>query len=88
MTIVYTSQFKRDFKKLQKQNKDIAKLKSLIEKLLDSPPLRPEYRDHPLISNYTGYRECHIAPDWLLIYKKTSDKLILVRTGSHSDLFK
>ena len=87
MKIVYTSQFKRDYKRVGKQNKDTAKLESLITRLLDPTPLEPEYRDHPLISNWKGYRECHIGFDWLLIYKKTSQKLILIRTGSHSELF-
>ena len=88
MKIVYTSQFKRDFKKARKQNKDIEKLRIAINRLLSGETLDSSYRDHPLISNLKGYRECHVTPDWLLIYKLTSEELLLVRVGSHSELFK
>ncbi len=88
MKIKYTSQFKKDYKRIQKQNKDIGKLKTLIEKLSLKETLDVQYQDHPLSGKWKNYRECHIAPDWLLIYKITSDTLILVRTGSHSELFK
>lgn len=88
MKIKYTSQFKKDYKKIQKQQKDIDKLKVLIEKLSQKQILDELYLDHPLSGKWKTYRECHIAPDWLLIYKITSDTLILVRTGSHANLFK
>lgn len=88
MNIQYTTQFKKDYKKVQKQNKDIEKLKLLIEKLLIETKLEEQYKDHNLTGKWNNYRECHITPDWLLIYKKTADTLILVRTGSHSELFK
>ena len=88
MNIQYTTQFKKDYKKVQKQGKDIEKLKVLIEKLLNQTILDEQYKDHNLTGKWNNYRECHITPDWLLIYKKTTESLILVRTGSHSKLFK
>ena len=88
MTIYYTSQFKRDYKKIKKQNKDLKKLKTIIEKLASGEKLEPKYRDHQLIGEFKDYRDCHIEPDWLIIYKKTSDTIIFERTGSHSELFK
>jgi mRNA interferase YafQ len=87
LNIQYTSQFKKDYKKVQKQNKDSEKLKLVIEKLLSETTLEDQYKDHNLTGKWKNYRECHISPDWLLIYKKTADSLILVRTGSHSELF-
>lgn len=88
MIIVYTTQFKKDYKKISKQNKELNKLKLIIEKILSGKKLDPKYKDHQLIAYFKGYRDCHIEPDWLLIYKKTDTKLILERTGSHSELFK
>jgi mRNA interferase YafQ len=87
LNIQYTTQFKKDYKKVQKQNKDLEKLKILIEKLLGETVLEEQYKDHNLTGKWKNYRECHITPDWLLIYKKTAESLILVRTGSHSELF-
>ena len=88
MKIKYTSQFKKDFKKVQKQNKDINKLRSIIETLSSSQRLEENFLDHPLSGEWKKYRECHISPDWLLIYKIDDECLILARTGSHADLFK
>lgn len=88
MTIIYTTQFKRDYKKIKNQNKDIYKLKLLIEKLASEEKLESKYKDHQLAGEFRGFRNCHIEPDWLLIYKKTGDELILGRTGSHSELFR
>jgi len=88
LKIQYTNQFKKDYKRIQKQGKDLEKLRSIIEKLSSNQLLEPQYRDHPLIGNWRGYRDCHIESDWILIYKITTDTLILARTGSHSDLFK
>jgi len=88
LNIQYTTQFKKDYKKIQKQSKDIEKLKLLIEIILSETTLQEHFKDHNLTGKWKNYRECHIAPDWLLIYKKTADTLILVRTGSHSELFK
>ncbi len=88
MRIVYTSQFKRDYKKLKRQRKDLQRLRVVIEKIAAGETLERRYRDHQLIGKFKGYRDCHIGPDWLLLYRKTSDTLILERSGSHSDLFK
>ena len=88
MNIHYTSQFKRDYKKIKKQSKAIDKLKTVIEILVSGSCLDPEYRVHPLIGGWKGCRDCHIEPDWILIYKFEKDTLILERTGSHSELFK
>ena len=88
MTIIYTTQFKRDYKKIKKQHKELNKLKLLIEKLVSGEKLEPKYKDHQLAGEFKGYRDCHIEPDWILIYNKTADNLILERTGSHSELFK
>ena len=88
MIIVYTTQFKKDYKRISKQNKKLDKLKFIIEKILSDKKLEPKYKDHQLIAYFKGYRDCHIESDWLLIYKITGDKLILERTGSHSELFR
>lgn len=86
----YTRHFKKDIKRIEKSgNKDIEKLKVVIRLLLEGKQLESFYRDHKLTGNYEGHRECHITPDWLLIYKVNHDEGILtfVRTGSHSELF-
>lgn len=84
-----TNQFKKDFKKIKKQNKDLNILKKVIDMLANDEILPDKYRDHLLIGNYKGKHECHLEPDWLLIYEYLEDELILflTRTGSHSDLF-
>lgn len=84
-----TPTFKKDFKLAQKQGLDLNKLKEIITLLANGEPLPPKNKDHQLKGNYKGHRECHIEPDWLLIYKIQDDMLILslVRTGSHSKLF-
>lgn len=84
-----TTQFKRDYKLAVKRGCDMSCLKEVVQLLADGVTLPPEYRDHSLGGNYTGYRECHIKPDWLLVYKITEEILILTlyRTGTHSDLF-
>ena len=88
--IKYTRQFKKDLKLAKKQGKDIEKLFDIIEKLANDEILEEKYRDHLLSGNFKGTRECHIEPDFLLIYEKFEDILVLslVRIGSHSDLFK
>lgn len=85
-----TSQFKKDFKLAEKQGLDMNELKTVVRMLADGEELPEKYRDHPLKGDYKGHRECHIEPDWLLIYKITESVLVLslVRTGSHSRLFK
>lgn len=89
LTIVPATRFKRDLRKCARRNKDIDKLETIVNALQNTKPLDPRHRDHNLTGNWTGFRECHIEPDWLLIYRIDDDKslLYLVRTGSHSDLF-
>ena len=91
MNVRWQSQFKKDYKRMMKQQKDVNKLDYVIEELAVPNPLPEQYRDHALVGNWAGYRECHIETDWLLIYDyETLDdgecQLLLVRTGSHSDL--
>ena len=88
--IKFTSKFKKDLKQAKKQGKDIEKLFDVIEKIAKDEALDERYRDHSLAGNYKGTRECHIEPDFLLIYEKIEEVLVLslVRIGSHSDLFK
>ena len=88
MIIIYTTQFKRDYKKVKKQKKELKKLKVLIEKLVSGESLEFSYKDHQLSGEFKGYRDCHIEPDWLLIYKISSESITLERTGSHSELFR
>lgn len=83
----YTRQFEKDVKRMQKRGKDGQKLRSVLSSLIAAEPLAARYRDHALIGNYRGRRECHIEPDWLLIYKLASDEIIFERTGTHADLF-
>ena len=82
-----TSQFKKDFKKAVKSGKEIDLLIEIIEKLAKKETFPPKNRDHSLSGNYANFCECHIQPDWLLIYKYDQETLYLTRTGSHSDLF-
>lgn len=83
------TQFKKDLKKIIKQRKNLALLEEIVQQLQKSTPLKPKHRDHLLIGEWHGFRECHITPDWLLIYKIEDELqlLRLARTGSHSDLF-
>ena len=87
-TIRRTSQFKRDVKQMQRQGKDLGKLKEVLESLVKDEKLSRKYRDHVLVGQYKGTRECHIEPDWLLIYELAESEVVLIRTGSHSDLFR
>ena len=87
MILHYTTQFKKDYKRIKKQNKDLAKIKSIIETLAAGQVLEPKYNDHQLSGNWKGHRDCHIEPDWLLIYRISTGDLYLERTGSHSELF-
>ena len=82
-----TGQFKRDLKKAQKRGKNLEKLWSIVERLLANDPLDPRQRPHRLSGDLAGFRECHIEPDWLLIWSEDEDELILVRIGTHADLF-
>ncbi len=80
-------QFKRDYKLMKRRGKDMEKLRGVMRKLADQEPLETKHRDHPLVGNYAGRRECHVGPDWLLIYKLEPGVIIFERTGTHSDLF-
>ncbi|MCD7959387.1 MAG: type II toxin-antitoxin system YafQ family toxin [Ruminococcus sp.] len=84
-----TPRFRKDYKLMKKCGKNMQLLEIVLDILLQEQPLPEKYLDHPLKGNYLGYRECHIQPDWLLIYKVQEEKLVLVavRTGSHADLF-
>lgn len=89
LTIKYTSRFKKDYKLAQKRGKNLPALLSVIERLSRGEVLESKYSDHLLTGDYAGFRECHIEPDWLLVYCINDDALILTcaRTGTHSDLF-
>lgn len=84
---IYLKQFEREVKRALKRGKNPEKLKTLIHLLLEEKRLPKRYRNHKLKGNFRGFWECHIEPDWLLIYKKTVSEIILVRTGTHADLF-
>lgn len=82
-----SGQFKKDYKKCVKRGLKMDSLKSLVAILAIPDKLPEKNQDHNLTGNYTGFRECHISPDWLLIYRYNGDYLELARTGTHSDLF-
>ncbi|MBQ9430097.1 MAG: type II toxin-antitoxin system YafQ family toxin [Kiritimatiellae bacterium] len=84
-----TNAFKRDYKRVKKRGLDLNKLKEVVAKLANGETLPPANRDHPLSGEWANHRECHIAPDWLLIYQIKDDVLVLTltRTGTHADLF-
>lgn len=83
----YSGQFKRDVKQAQKRGKDMDKLKTLLGLLIEGKPLPASYLGHPLKGGWRGFRDAHIEPDWLLIYKIAGDMVRFERTGRHSDLF-
>lgn len=85
--IVRSTAFKKDVKRAQKRGKDLERLKAVIVLLLSDEPLPERLRDHPLRGDWVGYRDLHIEPDWLLLYRKTNDVLMLARMGTHADLF-
>jgi len=87
-TPVYTKQFAKDVKKAQKRSKNLEKFKIIATTLLRGETLDEIHRDHKLLGNYSGRRECHIESDWLVIYKIVEEKIIFERMGSHSDLFR
>jgi addiction module toxin, relE/stbE family len=89
LTLITTTQFRKDLKRIKKRGLNLNSLKFVLDTLQKQEPLPLKYRDHALVGNYKGFRECHIEPDWLLIYTVSNEKLILTaaRTGSHSDLF-
>lgn len=87
LEIKVQNRFKKDIAKLKKQNKNFEKLKLIIDRLIQETALPPQCKDHPLKGNYSGTRECHIEPDFLLIYSINPPFLELIRAGSHSELF-
>lgn len=87
LEVVWSTAFARDYKRLQKQGASLRQLEAVIETLAEQQPLAPRHRDHPLKGNWRSYRECHIQPDWLLIYRVVGSELQLARTGSHAELF-
>ena len=87
MKLIYENKFRKDFKKAEKQKKDIDILNNVISCLLEGKTLDSKYKDHKLKGKYKNYKECHLANDWLLIYKIERLSLFLSRMGSHSELF-
>ena len=87
--IVPSNQFKKDLKLAQKRGYDLDKIKKVIATLANGETLEAKYRDHLLTGDYGGYRECHIQPDWLLVWEQHDDELIMLMldTGTHSDIF-
>lgn len=79
--------YKKDRKRAGKAGKDLEKLENVMKDLCAETPLEPKLKDHQLYQNWIGHRECHIEPDWLLIYKYEENSVVFVRTGSHSELF-
>ena len=87
LTPIYTKQFERDTKRMNKRGNNLDKLKIIIRSIVMEEALDAIHRDHKLIGNCKGRRECHIESDWLLIYIIESDRVVFERTGTHSDLF-
>jgi mRNA interferase YafQ len=88
MKLTQTAQFKKDIKRQKKRGKDLQKIKEVIERLFTGESLPAQYRDHSLVGGWIGCRDCHMEPDWILIYRLSADELRLERTGTHSDLFR
>lgn len=88
LNVIFTNQFKKDYKLCQKRGYNMALIESIIQTLSIPEPLNPKHREHILSGNYANKKECHVQPDWLLVYQITDDELVLYRTGTHSDLFK
>ncbi|MDD4872994.1 MAG: type II toxin-antitoxin system YafQ family toxin [Kiritimatiellae bacterium] len=87
-TLSQTKQFSKDIKKMQKRGKDLEKIKIIVRKLAQGEPLEIRHYDHPLSGEWNNSRDCHIEPDWILIYTADSTSLRLERTGTHADLFR
>lgn len=84
---VYAKQFEKDLRRMIKRGKPLEKIKTVMTRLIKGEPLEKRLRDHKLVGNYQHRRECHVEPDWLLIYKTTEADIIFERTGTHADLF-
>lgn len=89
LTIRYESSFKKDYKRAKRRGYNLCLMEEVVALLVQQKPLPRKYQDHWLTGDYAGFRECHITPDWLLVYQIKDNELILVlsRTGTHSDLF-
>ncbi len=87
--VVLSTRFKKDLKTASKRGYDLLLLNDVVDKLASGQPLPAKNKDHDLSGDYAGFRECHIAPDWLLVYRVVEEELVLylMRTGTHSDLF-
>jgi mRNA interferase YafQ len=85
--IFRSTAFKKDVKRAEKRGKDMAKLRAVLLALIEDEPLDPRYRDHSLRGAWLGWRDLHIEPDWLLLYRTNNTELHLARTGTHADLF-
>ena len=83
----YSNQFKRDYKKAKARGKNISSLTTVMDILLNEEPMPPTYRDHQLVGEWKGFRELHIAPDWLLVYRIADGTVYFTRTGTHADIF-
>ena len=87
LKVSWHSRYEKALKKIKKQGKDTEKLKSMIRLLSENKPLAPRYKNHKLKGDYSDHWECHIEPDWLLVYQKNSTEIFLVTMGTHSELF-
>jgi len=89
MRFFTTNRFEKEYKKMQKQGRDVNKLDDVMNKLLNEEKLLSRHRDHLLLGGFKDRRECHVEPDWLLIYKidRKNEMIVFERTGSHADLF-
>jgi mRNA interferase YafQ len=87
LTPVWSGRFKRDVRRTEKRGKDMDKLKAVLLLLIEQKPLPASYNDHPLKGDWRGFRDLHIEPDWLLLYRVDGNELQLARTGTHTDLF-
>jgi mRNA interferase YafQ len=84
----YSGQFRRDTKRMQKRGKDMSKLRAVVQLILSGEPLPERLRDHALTGDWSKHRDCHIEPDWLLVYRIAGEEVRFERTGTHSDLFR
>jgi len=87
LNLVVSNKFKKDLELKRKQNKDLSKIKEVLEIIRQGKIIKKKYKDHQLKGDMKDYRELHVEPDWLLVYKVDGDTLFLIRTGSHSELF-
>jgi mRNA interferase YafQ len=86
-TPIAGSRFKRDVKRMEKRGREMSKLRAVMELLIEGDPLPPQHKDHPLTGDWKHFRDCHIEPDWVLIYNVDGNDLYLVQTGTYADLF-